>query len=83
MRQRPGTASGITFVTLEDETGFVNLIVRPEIWERFHKPARTAQALLAWGVLQKKHETIHVLVDRLEDLAALPRGAIPGSRDFH
>jgi error-prone DNA polymerase len=83
MRQRPGTASGITFVTLEDETGFVNLIVRPEIWERFHKPARTAQALLAWGVLQKKHETIHVLVDRLEDLASIPRGASPGSRDFH
>ncbi|MFN9375171.1 MAG: error-prone DNA polymerase [Planctomycetaceae bacterium] len=83
MRQRPGTASGITFVTLEDETGFVNLIVRPEIWERFHKPARTARALVAWGVLQKKHETIHVLVDRLEDLAAIPRGATPGSRDFH
>ncbi|MFN8857535.1 MAG: error-prone DNA polymerase [Planctomycetaceae bacterium] len=83
MRQRPGTASGITFVTLEDETGFINLIVRPDIWERFHKPARTAQALLAWGVLQKKHETIHVLVDRLEDLAAIPQGATPGSRDFH
>jgi error-prone DNA polymerase len=83
MRQRPGTASGITFVTLEDETGFINLIVRPEIWERFHKPARTAQALLAWGVLQKKHETIHVLVDRLEDLTSVPRGATPGSRDFH
>ena len=38
MRQRPGTASGITFVTLEDETGFANLIVRPEVWERYHRP---------------------------------------------
>jgi len=83
MRQRPGTASGITFVTLEDETGFTNLIIRPDIWERFHKPARTAQALIAWGVLQKKHETIHVLVDRLEDLASIPKGATPASRDFH
>jgi len=34
-------------------------------------------------VLQKKHETIHVLVDRLEDLTSVPRGATPGSRDFH
>ena len=49
MRQRPATASGITFVTLEDETGIVNLIVRPEIWERHHQIARRSQALLAGG----------------------------------
>ena len=54
MRQRPGTASGITFVTLEDETGFANLIVRPEVWERYHQAARTATALLAHGRLQRR-----------------------------
>ena len=69
MRQRPGTASGITFVTLEDETGFANLIVRPEVWERYHQAARTATALLAHGRLQRQDKVIHVLVTRLDDLS--------------
>jgi error-prone DNA polymerase len=82
LRQRPGTAKGITFVTLEDETGFVNLIVRPDVWERYHTVARRAQGMLAYGTLQKKDEIIHVLVEKLEDLAALPAGTVAKSRDF-
>src|SRR4051812_35087699 len=46
MRQRPSTAKGITFITLEDETGPVNLIVRVDVWERFHRVARQATAML-------------------------------------
>jgi error-prone DNA polymerase len=82
MRQRPGTASGITFVTLEDETGFANLIVRPEIWERYHQAARTATAMLAHGRLQRQDKVIHVLVTRLDDLSEMLTDLDPRSRDF-
>jgi error-prone DNA polymerase len=84
MRQRPSTARGITFVTLEDETGQVNLIIKPDVWERFYKVARTAAALIAHGRLQKHgetgHEIIHVVVSKLENMAVAVR---PRSRDFH
>jgi len=82
MRQRPATASGITFVTLEDETGIVNLIVRPEIWERHHQVARRSQALLARGTVQRRDEVIHVFVERMQDLGNLLAGAQIKSRDF-
>jgi error-prone DNA polymerase len=82
MRQRPATASGITFVTLEDETGIVNLIVRPETWERHHQVARRAQAIMARGTVQRRDEVIHVFVERLYDLSELLAGASVKSRDF-
>ena len=82
LRQRPSTASGITFVTLEDETGIANLIIRPEIWERYHTIARRSQAILAHGHLQRQHEVIHLLVFRLEDLSALLSDVNSKSRDF-
>ncbi|MBI3861323.1 MAG: error-prone DNA polymerase [Planctomycetia bacterium] len=82
MRQRPATASGITFVTLEDETGVINLIVRPAIWERHHRVARRAQALLARGTVQRRDQVIHVFVERLQDLSALLVGVDVKSRDF-
>jgi error-prone DNA polymerase len=83
MRQRPGTASGITFVTLEDETGFANLIVRPEVWERYHHAARTATAMLAHGRLQRQDNVIHILVNRLDDLSKRIADLGVSSRDFH
>jgi error-prone DNA polymerase len=83
MRQRPGTASGITFVTLEDETGFANLIVRPEVWERYHHAARTATAMLAHGRLQRQDTVIHILVNRLDDLSKRIADLGVSSRDFH
>ena len=82
MRQRPATARGITFVTLEDETGIVNLIVRPEIWERHHHIARRSQALLARGTVQRRDEVIHVFVERLYDLSEMLVGVELKSRDF-
>jgi error-prone DNA polymerase len=83
VRQRPSTAKGITFVTLEDETGTVNLIVRPDVWRRFYRAARTAAALIAHGRLQRHAEVIHVLVSKLEDLSPHIRGLESQSRDFH
>jgi error-prone DNA polymerase len=83
LRQRPGTAKGITFVTLEDETGTVNLIIRPQVWTRHRRVAHQARALIATGLLQRQDGVIHVIVGRLEDLTTtLPKlGHI--SRDFH
>jgi error-prone DNA polymerase len=83
VRQRPATAKGITFVTLEDETGTVNLIIRQDVWQRFYRVARTATLLLAQGRLQRKGQIIHVLVARLEDLSELLGGMGSQSRDFH
>lgn len=83
VRQRPSTARGITFVTLEDETGVCNLIIRPEIWERFYQVARTAPSLIASGRLQNQQSVIHVLVSKLESLAGQLGEMKSQSRDFH
>jgi error-prone DNA polymerase len=82
LRQRPSTAKGITFVTLEDETGQANLIVRQEVWERYRRAARRASALLATGELQNAESIIHVLVERLDDLSELLADVRAKSRDF-
>lgn len=82
VRQRPSTAKGITFVTLEDETGVINLIVRPDVWERHHHAARAATVLLAHGILQSQDSVIHVLVNRLEDLSQELAQVESMSRDF-
>jgi error-prone DNA polymerase len=83
MRQRPGTARGITFVTLEDETGMTQLIIRPEVWQRYRRIAHQAVIMLASGPLQKAGSVIHVLVAQLEDLSPLLAELRARSRDFH
>ena len=82
MRQRPSTANGITFVTLEDETGVANLVVRQAVWERFHSITQHAQAWIAHGRLESKDSVIHVIVRRVEDLAARLPASHFRSRDF-
>jgi error-prone DNA polymerase len=82
VRQRPSTAKGITFVTLEDETATANLIIRPEVWKRFRMIALNATVLIASGPLQRQEENIHVLVARLEDFSVHLSGMLSQSRDF-
>jgi len=82
VRQRPGTAKGITFVTLEDETGTANLIVRPNVWKRYRSAALCATLMLAHGRLQRQGEVIHVLCTKLEDLSDWMQGMAAQSRDF-
>jgi len=82
VRQRPATAKGITFVTLEDETGQVNLIVRPDVWRKWRIAALTATLLLVQGRLQKQGELIHVRAGRLVDLSERLKQLPPMSRDF-
>jgi len=82
VRQRPGTAKGITFVTLEDETGVANLIIRPDVWKRWRSAALGATILLAHGRLQRQGETIHVLCTKLENLSNRMKELGSRSRDF-
>jgi error-prone DNA polymerase len=82
MRQRPSTAKGITFVTLEDETGVVNLIIRQDVWERHRRVARSAVIMLATGQLQREGRVIHVLVNGMEDWSRRLAELEIRSRDF-
>lgn len=82
LRQRPSTAKGITFVTLEDETGMVNLVVKQPIWERYYAVARRSCAWIAHGPMQCKDGVIHVVANRLEDLSAQLGNLTVPSRDF-
>ncbi len=82
VRQRPGTAKGITFVTLEDESGTANLIIRADVWQRFRRAALGAKILLAHGRLQRQGLVIHVLVSRLENLSDRMQDLASQSRDF-
>jgi len=83
IRQRPGTASGIVFETLEDETGIVNLIVRPDIYERYRPAARHAALLQCDGYLERQGQVVHIMAKRLFDLSGLLHGYRLESRDFH
>ena len=69
LRQRPSTAKGITFVTLEDETGTMNLVLRQHVWERYYRIARRSNAWLVHGTLENRNQVQHVVVHRLEDLS--------------
>ena len=84
MRQRPGTAKGITFVTIEDETGSINLVFFPKVWQRFFRVARTSNAWLVDGKLENRQGVIHVIVSRVETLTQTVDGMVVSkSRDFH
>ena len=82
LMQRPSTAKGITFMTLEDETGTTNLVVHVNVWERFRPIARGATAILAHGILQRQNEVIHLVVDKMEDLTEILGQHKNSSRDF-
>ncbi len=94
-RQRPGSAKGVIFATLEDETGIANLIVWPAVFERFRKAVLGASLLGVCGRVQREGLVVHVLAEEVYDLTALlarldgPPEAAAGdrlaiaSRDFH
>ena len=70
VRQRPPTAKGHLFVTLEDEEGLINLIVRPHVYERYRGPLRSAPLLWVEGQLQRHGAALSVLVDRVAALGS-------------
>ncbi|MFN9746132.1 MAG: error-prone DNA polymerase, partial [Betaproteobacteria bacterium] len=81
-RQRPGTAKGVVFVTLEDETGSVNVIVWPREVELQRRPLLAATLLTVYGVWQCQGEVRHLVARRLVDHSALLQGLATRSRDF-
>jgi len=81
-RQRPETAKGTVFVTLEDETGAVNVIVWPAIAEAQRVPLLRARLLTVYGQWQREGEVMHLLASKLVDHSALLQGLATRSRDF-
>ncbi len=99
VRQRPGTANGTVFVSLEDETGAIHVIVWPALVEKQRKVLLGASLLAVYGVLQRddgtggkgeirggekrKGEVVHLVAHRLEDHSELLGQLATTSRDFH
>jgi len=82
-RQRPGTASGVTFVTLEDESGSINLIVWRDVAERQRRALVGSRLMGVAGELQAEGEVLHVIVRRIVDLSSWLGALTAPSRDFH
>jgi error-prone DNA polymerase len=79
VRQRPGSAKGVMFITLEDETGIANLVVWPQVFEKFRRVVMSASMIAARGRIQREGEVVHLVAHRLVDLSA--EIATVGSRD--
>ncbi|MEZ5944412.1 MAG: error-prone DNA polymerase [Planctomycetaceae bacterium] len=82
LRQRPSTAKGITFVTIEDETGAANLVVHQQTWDRYRKITHHSRAWLVHGYVQSKDSVIHVVANRIVDLSDKLHAVQTKSRDF-
>jgi error-prone DNA polymerase len=82
-RQRPGSAGGVTFVTLEDESGHVNLIVWQKVAAAYRAALLESRLLGVRGRIQREGDVLHVVAQRLEDLSPLLGGLIVSSRNFH
>lgn len=74
VRQRPGTAKGVCFVTIEDEFGFANLVIFENLFEQYRKVLLTARLLMVEGKLQREGQVLHVIVQRCHNLNGLLRG---------
>ncbi|PRG26810.1 error-prone DNA polymerase [Burkholderia multivorans] len=82
-RQMPGTSNGVMFMTLEDETGCVNVIVRPELLARQRRETLDSQLLAASGVWQVVSDVRHLVAQHFEDLTPLLGGLRTSTREFH
>ena len=82
-RQRPGTAKGVTFVTLEDETGNANVVVWADLAERHRQPLLNASLLAVHGVIEREGDVVHLLAQYLNDKSSLLGRLEVASRDFH
>jgi hypothetical protein len=71
VRQRPGTAKGVIFVTLEDETGTANVVVWANVYERFRRAVISGRLLRVTGRLQRDAGVVHIVAENIEDLSPL------------
>jgi error-prone DNA polymerase len=81
-RQRPESARGTTFLTLEDETGFVNVVVREAVYVRFRMLVRAAVLLLVRGRLERVGPVVNVLASSFEELPLPAEGFAAATHDF-
>jgi DNA-directed RNA polymerase len=70
-RQRPETAKGVTFLTLEDETGVANIVIWPGIFQRFRRAIIAGRCLRVAGRLQRDGAVVHLVAEQVEDISAL------------
>jgi error-prone DNA polymerase len=82
-RQRPDTAAGVVFVTLEDETGYVNVVVWRDLGERSRRELLGARLMTVHGVIEREGEVVHLVARKLVDHSALLGRLVTRSRDFH
>ncbi len=82
-RQRPDTAAGVVFVTLEDETGYVNVVVWRDLGERQRRELLGAHLMTVHGVVEREGEVVHLVARKLVDHSALLGRLVTRSRDFH
>ncbi len=73
VRQQPGTASGVIFMTLEDEAGIANIVVWRRVFERFRRIVMGAKLVQCEGRVQREGEVVHIVAERLTDLSPLLR----------
>jgi len=73
VRQRPGTASGICFMTIEDETGYANLVIFPDLFEKYRKAIIQSRLIMVEGKLQREGEVVHVIVHHCYNLSKFLR----------
>ncbi|HVG15294.1 MAG TPA: OB-fold nucleic acid binding domain-containing protein, partial [Chitinophagaceae bacterium] len=81
VRQRPGTAGGICFMTIEDETGFANLVIFASLFETFRKPILQSRLIMVEGKLQVEGDVIHVIVHTCHDFSKLLRNLTPTNNE--
>jgi error-prone DNA polymerase len=81
VRQRPGTASGICFITLEDETGIANLVVFKNLFDQYRKEIIQSRLLMVEGTLQREKEVIHVIVTRCFNFSKLLQQLTQSNKD--
>ncbi len=85
VRQRPGTAKGVIFITLEDETGISNIIVWRKMYERFRRAVIAGRALKVTGRVQRESGVTHVIAEQIEDISWMlddlvkPQASIPAA----
>ena len=82
-RQHPGTAKGVIFVTIEDETGQINIVVWESLSRKQRRPLLEARLLHVEGTLEREGDVIHVIAENLVDRSRLIGNLNASSRDFH
>ena len=81
LRQRPGTAKGVIFLTLEDETGVINIIVWRKMYEKFRRAVISGRMLRVTGRLQRAHSVTHLIAEKVEDISHMLDALVAENRD--